>query len=383
MPGLREEGEPADTPRFFELNEDDTPENEPAPAPSVSEATPAKAPNPLETQIPAPENSNNTSSTSRDTKKSKHLHQLRKYLRAVSIADDTPEDIKEDASKYILKEKELWEKEREIPVILDGDKGKEIIEAVHRDLGHYGKDTTVDAVKKRYLIPADLLKEGTETLDACVPCQLFKPPQKTKNTATIHPYGVKKTFGLWEIDFAGPFVKTSLGNQYLITTIEYMTAKALAYPLPQRSADAAVELLEEIVWTFGPPKEVISDNGTEFESHEFTAARKQYGIEHNKTSPGHPQTNGKVERLNSELITRLQHISVEPGNRRKDWDFYIRQALFAFSAHTNRQLGATPFYLQYGVEPVLPSTTSITESPLTRSERTEASTSQKRACQRP
>jgi hypothetical protein len=161
MTGLREEGEPADTPWFFELNEDNTPENKPAPAPSVLEPTP-------ETQIPASENPNDTSSASHDTKKSTHLHQLRKYLRAVNNTEDTPEDIKEDASKYILKEKELWEKERDIQVILDIEKRKEIAEAVHKDLGHYGKDTTVDAVKKRHLISSDLLKEGTETLDACV-----------------------------------------------------------------------------------------------------------------------------------------------------------------------------------------------------------------------
>jgi len=50
---------------------------------------------------------------------------------------------------------------------------------------------------------------------------------------------------------------------------------------------------------------------------------------------------------------------------------YLRQALFAFHAHKNQRLGATPFYLQFGVEPVLPST-SIVNTPVTQVELAEA-----------
>ena len=49
----------------------------------------------------------------------------------------------------------------------------------------------------------------------------------------------------------------------------------------------------------------------------------------------------------------------------------MRQALFAFHAHKNQRLGATPFYLQYGVEPVLPST-PVAKTPVTQIELEEA-----------
>jgi hypothetical protein len=132
-----------------------------------------------------------------------------------------------------------------------------------------------------------------------------------------------------------------------------------------------MELLEHIIWSYGKPAEIITDNGEEFRSKEFQAFIKRYGIHHNRTSPGHPQTNGKVERLNYELIQRLQRISAEEGNDIKNWDLYLRQALFAFHAHTNQRLGATPFYLQFGVEPVLPST-DLTNAALTRVDLAEA-----------
>jgi len=97
-----------------------------------------------------------------------------------------------------------------------------------------------------------------------------------------------------------------------------------------------------------------TDNGEEFRGSEFEAYLTKYKIKHLYTSPGHPQTNGKVERLNHELVQRLQRISAEDHHQLEYWDEYLPQALHAFHAHKNQRMGCSPFYLQYGVEPVLP-----------------------------
>lgn len=58
---------------------------------------------------------------------------------------------------------------------------------------------------------------------------------------------------------------------------------------------------------------------------------------------------------------------------RENWDRYLRKALFAFHSHTNSRLGCSPFYLQYGVDPVLPSSATIQqEVPLSNVELEEA-----------
>ena len=127
-------------------------------------------------------------------------------------------------------------------------------------------------------------------------------------------------------------------------------------------------MLEHIYWSWGKLDVILSDNGTEF-LDEFDVALNRYGIRHKRTTPAHPQTNGKVERWNHELMNRLQRIAAEDGNNRSDWDLYVRQGLFAFHAHYNSRLGCTPFYLQYGIEPKLPSQHSLTSKPLTDVER--------------
>src|SRR4030095_617368 len=245
---------------------------------------------------------------------------------------------------------------------------KRIVEEVHDDLAHYGKSTTATEVKARYSAPPQLLGKAIKILDSCKPCQLYKPTPSpaTTATATLHPHDAKKPFEMWEIDYVGQLVKTKAGNMYLIVAVDYATSTAVAYALPERSAEAAIELLEELIWTYGLPKYVLTDNGSEFRSTRFQAALSRYGIQHKRTSPGHPQTNGKVECLNHELIQRLQKMTVDD---RVNWDLYLRKALFAFHAHTNSRLGCFPFFLQYGVDPVLPSSATIQqEAPLSEVE---------------
>jgi hypothetical protein len=245
---------------------------------------------------------------------------------------------------------------------VDKELFSQIVEAVHKDLGHYGKKTTLDGVAERYIVATDIWRDGEGQLDACVPCQLYKPTQaaSTKRTATIHPYENRDAFGTWGIDWVGPLEETEEGNKYVITAVDFATSKAYARAYPRRSGAAAVEMVKHIIYECGKPSEILSDNGEEFRGSEFESFLAKYKIRHSYTSPGHPQTNGKVERLNHELIQRLQRISAEEGHQRDKWDQYLPQALLAFHAHKNQRVGCSPFYLQYGVEPVLPHTSIVT-----------------------
>jgi len=85
----------------------------------------------------------------------------------------------------VISEKHLFEK---------------VVNPVHKDLGHYGKKTPLDAVTDRYIVATDVWKEGGKELDSCVPCQLFKPTPSAASTAIIHPFGRQCAFELWEMD---------------------------------------------------------------------------------------------------------------------------------------------------------------------------------------
>jgi hypothetical protein len=321
IPGLREEGAPADTERFYCIRD------------FLFEA---------ETESDSDLEGSEKSEFWRP-RRTDYYEKMERHLKARRIVDKLEKILRDHAEEYELRDSILYNRRFGTPVIVIPDDLEEIIKGTHKDLGHYGKRTTIKAVRQRYEVATDLWNEAEKVLDACIPCQLYK--KVPEPAAPIHPYGTKNTFELWEIDFVGPLPETQRGAKYLITAIDYATSKAIAMDLKERSGEAAVEMLMEIIWGHGKPGEIISDNGEEFRGQDFQAVLKRYGIEHNKTSPGHPETNGKVERLNHELIERLERITIDKENDFKQWDLYIREAIFAFHAHVNSRMGTSPFFL--------------------------------------
>jgi hypothetical protein len=163
----------------------------------------------------------------RKAKNAEYYERIARYLRRLDKIEDEEDDIKVAASEYVIKEDGKLFTKGNVAVIYNDDDAQRVIEMVHKDLGHYGKLITKEAVKKRYIVAPDVWEKGERILDACIPCQLYKRPQKTTETATIHPYGIKEPFPLWEIDFVGPIEVSYSGNRYLITAIDYATSKAL------------------------------------------------------------------------------------------------------------------------------------------------------------
>jgi transposase InsO family protein len=90
-------------------------------------------------------------------------------------------------------------------------------------------------------------------------------------------------------------VNTKNGKEYLISVIDLSTSISIVHALSERSAEAIIELLEELIWTYGLPKYVLTDNGSEFRSNRFQAILARYGIQRKRISSDHPQTDGKVE----------------------------------------------------------------------------------------
>jgi len=69
----------------------------------------------------------------------------------------------------------------------------------------------------------------------------------------------------------------------------------------QATAENALEVLKEAVRRYGTPRQVLTDNGTQFipargEESSFTRALKEMGIEHITSGMRKPTTLGKIER---------------------------------------------------------------------------------------
>lgn len=176
-----------------------------------------------------------------------------------------------------------------------------IIKEIHEESGHRNEKDLAVAIKERYWMPS-ILKLIKEAFSHCKPCQVHKSPaDNLKLLMQTMPRGL-------------PF---------------------------------------QIVRNHGVPEELVTNNGTEFCSNEFTNYLKDIGIEHKKNSPYHPQTNGLVERFHGKLRGSLKKLC-SPYDQNL-WDEHLNNAVFAYRCSHSQTLKASPFFMACGTNVRLPS----------------------------
>jgi transposase InsO family protein len=128
-----------------------------------------------------------------------------------------------------------------------------------------------------------------------------------------------------------------------------------AKPIASITAVEVVAFVKEIMYIFGVPNNIITDNGTQFTMREFKDFCADLGIKVNHASISHPQSNGQVERSNGMILQGLKAIifdGLKPYVGR--WVKELPSVLRALRTTPSRATGHTPFSLVYGSEAMLP-----------------------------
>jgi hypothetical protein len=97
------------------------------------------------------------------------------------------------------------------------------------------------------------------------------------------------------VDLVGPFKKAK-GTFTYIFVVAYKSTKWIEENLITSITVAkAVEFNSKIMYRFGVPSNIITDNGTQFTAREFRDFCDNIGIKVNYASVSHPRSNGHVE----------------------------------------------------------------------------------------
>ena len=100
---------------------------------------------------------------------------------------------------------------------------------------------------------------------------------------------------------------------------------------------------------YGAPQEIFTDGGKNLWGGAVQKFLERIKTLHEGTSPYHPRTNWKVERLNGIMGTMLGKLLL--NKPMKLWDLYLDQAVFACRVRTYTTTNTSPFYLLYGRHP--------------------------------
>ena len=122
--------------------------------------------------------------------------------------------------------------------------------------------------------------------------------------APLHPWNFHSApWSRIHIDFAGP-----IENKMLLIIVDATSKFMDVHVMNKTTSQQTIDRLRHTFALNGLPKELVSDNGPQFTSAEFSEFCKVNGIRHIRTSPYHPASNGQAERSVQTIKSGLNKI---------------------------------------------------------------------------
>ena len=187
-------------------------------------------------------------------------------------------------------------------VVIPDSLRTKMLSVLHEE--HMGISKT-KALARSYIWWPKLDSDIESMINSCVSCQSFRncPPK-----ISTHSWEYPK--GPWQrihIDFAGPVN----GVSFMVIVDAYSKWPEVIVMKSTTSANV-IRALRSLFARYGFPYRLVSDNGPQFVSEEFTSFLTSCGISHSKTAPYHPATNSEAERFVQTLKNFLK--TFNPNN---------------------------------------------------------------------
>ena len=217
--------------------------------------------------------------------------------------------------------------------------------------GHLSSRKTLSRLKRKYYWSkmAEDVKNWCKNCKVCLTRRDTSKPIKAPLKPIPPPLAPME---MTAMDILGPFKETIDGNKYILVFSDYFTRWPEAFAIKNQTAEViAQKFVEEIVFRYGVPKKLLTDQGANFTGNILKEVNDFFQVIKLQTTPYHPQTDGLVERFNRTLANML---STYTNSNQTDWDKYIPSCLFAYRNAVHASTNQTPFYMMYLRESNMP-----------------------------
>ncbi|GJP29585.1 hypothetical protein CLOM_g17670 [Closterium sp. NIES-68] len=208
--------------------------------------------------------------------------------------------------------------------------------------GHFGVDKTMKTLQRNYYWPV-MADDVRKYVPSCTACQIMKLSHQ-------------QAAGLVQ-----PLDPLERPCQHV--TMEYVTGLS-AGP----SGNDAILVVQfahtNVNRLHGLPTAIISDRDPKFTSNLWRHLWDQFGTKLQFSSAYHPQTDGQTKRVNQTMEQLIRTTCTDP----QTWEKSLPLLEFAYNNAPSATTHQSPFFLNYGQDPVVPSTPNI-ETPVPRSQR--------------
>ncbi|KAJ3704029.1 hypothetical protein LUZ61_007734 [Rhynchospora tenuis] len=263
--------------------------------------------------------------------------------------------VKRWALEFTIMDGNLFKKGYGIPWLtcVGRTKADELMSEIHEGIcgSHQGMKSLSNRIIRAGFYWPTLRRDVEEFIRRCEKCQFHsriprQPPHAMQSIASPWPFDV------WGIDLLGPFPQGQGNVKFLVVAVEYFTKWIEAKPLATISSQKVVDFVRhQIVYRYGLPHTIISDNGTQFSGAPFQDFCKGLGIRSCTSSVCHPQSNGLAEVSNR---TILEGLKKKIEGSKNTWPEYLDEILWAYRTTPRTATGRSPFAMVYGMEAVTP-----------------------------
>ncbi|RMB92666.1 hypothetical protein DUI87_30975 [Hirundo rustica rustica] len=216
----------------------------------------------------------------------------------------------------------------------------EILHRIHEKT-HWGTQAIVDQFGIKYMC-IGIHNLAKQIVAGCTTCLQVNKASFRKQPLGRRPLA-QRPFANIQVDFTE---LPKVGRvKYLLVIIDHLTHYVEAFPTTRATTQAVVKvLLENIIPRYGAPETIDSDRSPHFVSKILNETMESLGIKWEHHTPWHPQSSGRVERMNGEIKKQLTKLMIET---KLSWTKCLPLALLNIRTQPRTDIGLSPFEMLY------------------------------------
>jgi hypothetical protein len=215
-------------------------------------------------------------------------------------------------------------------------------------VGHIGYQKTIIAVRSHF-IWLGMKMDVANYIARCMECQKVKVEHR-------HPAGLLQPLPIlekkWEVitmDFITGLPRMNKKHDSIMVVIDKLTKAAHFVPVKttHTTTNIAKIFMKEISRLHGIPRTIISDRDTKLTFNFWRGLFKGFGTNLIFKIAYHPQTNGKIERVNRIIDDMLRMYVMDKPSK---WEDYLHLVQFSYNNGYQDSLRMIPFEALYGIK---------------------------------
>lgn len=213
-------------------------------------------------------------------------------------------------------------------------------------VGHFGVKKTIEMIKSWSKHKINKLNDYVrEFIRRCPVCQKMSQMKPVIEASHFTMASYEPMIKL-SVDTVGPLPETEDGYNHILVIIDCFTRWVEAYPIKSTGAVEAAECLKDYIGRFGSPKELTSDNGSQFLNEIINELIKLCGIDYLLSIPYSKEENSIVERANKEVLRHLRNY-VYDNKLKKEWKDVLPFVRRIINSSINSSTGYSPAHLLF------------------------------------